>query len=1418
MQQMLNGLVQRFIKFIRDIFGGGQTPSTKEKEMHAVRDLPELTNSDLEFLFTQLLEGVHQARGQHWAQRWLQNIEHRVSHQRWLEWLQHFGNKVLASSAPNYELASRMVELGELEIGEIGDVSYDIGVQLLTRNSKHQPAYSIPISTESEGLIPEYSVSEEIIINPVGVNSEEEDFNFQPEEPIIESVAVDGEFDVPESFIESPGQELIKEFGELLWEDYEPSQTANSPTNSPTNLSKNNIPASQVQFPDALYEQVFEYDEFVVTPENTDKPALEEELSHLYEQVFEIEEELVAEQQEEIQSQTIISENTANTDTQVSQELPSIVEEQAIKEQIVIETASEQLGSEQVTPGQDLVRNLGEFLWEDENRAVPEKSSSDDSEQEFVNNLSDLVWDYPEQDDDDDTILLPSQDYVQQDEPINTTFVPIQDSAEDFSEDSYEDEESLEFNALLDLASEVEDEEEIEEQTEEPAEIFDKSIINTEPTEPSEANSVDELLVRLDESAGLVRQLSSGLGNQQSSALVVSGIPIDNETVAQQALSWYYQGLAQARAGNLEAAVELYEQAIQTQPDVHEYWFNRGLTLFHLEDFEGAIASYDRAIEIKNDFYKGWYNRGRALGELGFLEDAIISFNTALEIRPNYQEAWSSNGLALLKLGRFDEAIFSYDKSLELEPLDAENWYYRGVSLSSNGQYDLAIDSYDKALEIEPFLHDAWIDRGVAQGQLGEWEQAIISWDKALGIRPDFYLTWFNRAVAFDNLGRREEAVASYDNALEIEPNFHLAWYNRAVALFYLEQYEQAILCYDRALQIKADYWEAWLGRGSAAEKSHNLDWELTLSSPVAETNPALNTRGQEGKLASYSEALKYTSYETQPEGWGRVHLAIGNCYYDIGKRYSNPRDYWYQAVEEYNQALATITADDYPELHLELLQNFIKVLVGLRETTQAQELHQYSTDFLQELLTQANRSDESRKQLTLKNIAFEQLAVEIAVQFGEIVQGLEIAEHGKNACLTWLLYGWTDKIYSPDYNSILQLLNPTTAAIYWHLSPSSLRTFIIKPNAPEPIPVFTPMLNVAPDEFPLPEAVNRLVEFEDWLEDWNREYSDYRSENRNKQSKISHSWRGDMEQRLARLKEILSINSIEQELQGITNLILIPHRDLNRFPLHGLFSSKFVISYLPSIQIGLNRQQEKSSSLKSQAKLLSIEHPETSYYPAFKSAKLAALATSQMFDNPQRIQGLKATKTEVENALIGNYNILNFYGYAADKLNPSESEILLAGEDKITLEEIATKPFNRYNLFTLSACEIEPSKKNITTEYTGLASGLLSQGVNNVVNSLWRVESTANALLMIEFYRRLQSGKTPIISLTEAVEWLRELTAGELTKWYESLLDQLPPEGLRMKAQLATQLYRTSQMEADTKLYNHPYYWAAFVIAGIDG
>ncbi len=81
-----------------------------------------------------LLEGVHQARGEAWVQKWLDNIEHRVPQQRWVEWLKKFGDKLLAAPTPNNELASRLVQLGELGVGEVSNAAYEIGMRLLTRN------------------------------------------------------------------------------------------------------------------------------------------------------------------------------------------------------------------------------------------------------------------------------------------------------------------------------------------------------------------------------------------------------------------------------------------------------------------------------------------------------------------------------------------------------------------------------------------------------------------------------------------------------------------------------------------------------------------------------------------------------------------------------------------------------------------------------------------------------------------------------------------------------------------------------------------------------------------------------------------------------------------------------------------------------------------------------------------------------------------------------------------------------------------------------------------------------------------------------------------------------------------------------------------------------------------------------------
>jgi CHAT domain-containing protein len=85
----------------------------------------------------------------------------------------------------------------------------------------------------------------------------------------------------------------------------------------------------------------------------------------------------------------------------------------------------------------------------------------------------------------------------------------------------------------------------------------------------------------------------------------------------------------------------------------------------------------------------------------------------------------------------------------------------------------------------------------------------------------------------------------------------------------------------------------------------------------------------------------------------------------------------------------------------------------------------------------------------------------------------------------------------------------------------------------------------------------------------------------------------------------------------------------------------------------------------------------------------------------------------------------------------------------------------------------------------------------------------------MIEFYRRWQAGKSEIKALAEATQWLKNLTVQQLKEWYEAFRKKLPPDEGRIRPFLKAELHKIAKLEADRKLYEHPYYWAAFIITG---
>ncbi len=153
-RQMLKRLIQWLKNFFQSLFGGKSSRSSVRRDVPK-EPPPQLSDTDLEFLFNELLEGVHQAKGQAWAIKWLHNIEHRISTQRWVEWLRQLQQKLLAAPTPNNELASRLVQLGDLGVGEVGDVAYEIGMELLTRNQGEPIWEYAGVDTVSTASVPE---------------------------------------------------------------------------------------------------------------------------------------------------------------------------------------------------------------------------------------------------------------------------------------------------------------------------------------------------------------------------------------------------------------------------------------------------------------------------------------------------------------------------------------------------------------------------------------------------------------------------------------------------------------------------------------------------------------------------------------------------------------------------------------------------------------------------------------------------------------------------------------------------------------------------------------------------------------------------------------------------------------------------------------------------------------------------------------------------------------------------------------------------------------------------------------------------------------------------------------------------------------------------------------------------------------
>jgi CHAT domain-containing protein len=271
---------------------------------------------------------------------------------------------------------------------------------------------------------------------------------------------------------------------------------------------------------------------------------------------------------------------------------------------------------------------------------------------------------------------------------------------------------------------------------------------------------------------------------------------------------------------------------------------------------------------------------------------------------------------------------------------------------------------------------------------------------------------------------------------------------------------------------------------------------------------------------------------------------------------------------------------------------------------------------------------------------------------------------------------------------------------------------------------------------------------------------------------------------------------------------------------LHDLFPNG--VQYAPSCQLLQIAQGFHSFDFN---KLYAIQNPTKDLF----YTDLEVNILSNLFTESQIIAKGNATKNAIIPHLKSSDNHCHHFSCHGgfNPNNPLESALFLANKEPLTLGEIFELRLNQCRLVVLSACETGLTDLNsISDEYIGLPSGFLFAGSPSVVSSLWTVNDLSTSFLMMKFYEILFNTNMNIsvaVALKEAQDWLQNLTVQEYLNTLnncqhivkQNQQNLTTKELSRLMDILEDEQYRIKDFEPNYRLFNNPFYWAAFTAVG---
>jgi tetratricopeptide (TPR) repeat protein len=254
-----------------------------------------------------------------------------------------------------------------------------------------------------------------------------------------------------------------------------------------------------------------------------------------------------------------------------------------------------------------------------------------------------------------------------------------------------------------------------------------------------------------------------------------------NIAVALEEKSWTLQGLANTLtySGRYDEACEIWEKAVQLDPDDSESWGNWGWTLRETGRYEEALEKHLEACRLNQSSSYNQYYAGKCLEELGRFDEMMPFYGRAAELEDErgqfkmgylyhtgivvgqdfekaaewyrlaadqgHAMAWSNLGL-LYGDGKgvpldYDQAIACFKKALEMDPnhahaLNGCAWLLATCKDESFRDYPKAVELAERSVEQDE-QSNSLDTLAVAYDRNGQYDKAVEAQKRLIALRRE---------------------------------------------------------------------------------------------------------------------------------------------------------------------------------------------------------------------------------------------------------------------------------------------------------------------------------------------------------------------------------------------------------------------------------------------------------------------------------------------------------------------------------------------------------------------------------------------------------------------------------------------------------------------------------------------------------